>query len=87
LQRITDIVEPDAMGHLRITATDDVTPRIKRASLFIHAGLPRATGQQVVGNIAANLTDHRQFCRGWKLLLFIACRVAGFQEISSHSNH
>ena len=47
------------MGHLRVAETDDVTPLIKRARLFIHSSLPRQAGYQVVGNIVANLTDWR----------------------------
>ena len=40
MERITDIVEADAVGHLRIAESDDVAPLIVGASLLIDACLP-----------------------------------------------
>ena len=70
LQRVADIVEPDAMGHLRVAKTDDVAPLIEGASLLIVARLPSQLRHQVVGNIVAKLTDNAEFERGWKFLVF-----------------
>ena len=61
LQRIADIVEPNAMGHLRVAEADDMAPLIKGASLLIDPSLPSQLGHQVVGNVVAKLTDNGEF--------------------------
>lgn len=70
LQRVADIVEPDAMGHRCVAKTDDVAPLIEGASLLIVARLPSQLGHPVVGNIGAKLTDKAEFARGSKSLVF-----------------
>jgi len=47
LEGVTDIVESDAMAHLRVAEGDDMTPLILGAGLLIDSGLVGQLGHQV----------------------------------------
>ena len=64
-QRVTDVIEPKAVGELGIEQADDVTPRTKRASLIFHAGLTGQTRHQMRRNEVAKLAQQREFAGGW----------------------
>jgi len=54
-QRVTDVIEPEAVGELRADQRHATTPRTRGGGLFIHLGLACNHGHQKFGNEIANL--------------------------------
>jgi hypothetical protein len=80
-QRITQIIQADAMGQLRIGQTHHMAPRLERARLILRPGWPRNFGDQVLGNKIANLVQDAELGTGWGYFEFIhPCRVAGARK-------
>ena len=46
-QRVTPVVEAEAVGDLGVEQTDDVAPRAERAALIFDAGFARQTRHQM----------------------------------------
>ena len=61
LERITDIVEANAMGQLRITQADHMTPRCEGPSLLIDSRFSRQLGHKMLRNIVAGLAQNGEF--------------------------
>jgi hypothetical protein len=64
-QRVTHVVEAEAVGDLGIEQADDVAPRAERAALIFHAGFARQTRHQMWRNEVANLPQERELAGGW----------------------
>ena len=60
-QGIAYVVEPDAVGELRVDQRHHMTPRTERAGFFSRFGLPRKLGHQKLRNEVANLPQKIQF--------------------------
>ena len=78
LQRVAQIVEPDAVGELSIQQTDRVAPRTETARLIRYTRLPRYFRDLVLRNEIANLAQNVKPGPCWfDSFVFHACRVAG----------
>ena len=64
-QRITDIIEAEAVGELGIKQADNVTPRSEGAGLIFHAGRACQSRHQMRRNEVAKLAQQREFAGGW----------------------
>ena len=60
-ERITDVVESNAMDELRVEQRDGMAPRTKGSGLLRHLGITRDLGDQELGNEVANLPQQIQF--------------------------
>src|SRR5580658_5671748 len=58
------------MDHLSVAETDEVTPLVKGAGLFIVSRLPRQLGHQMIGNVVAELPQNGHFRGGWNVCFF-----------------
>jgi len=68
-QRVTNVVEPDGVGQLRIEQRDNVAPRTERASLLVNFGRPGQSSDKkdrdVVADLAQDAILMRRWCRGF----------------------
>ena len=64
-QRVTDVIEPEAVGELGVEQADDMTPRTERAGLIFHAGLACQSRHQMRWNEVAKLAQERELAAGW----------------------
>ncbi len=60
-QGIAHIVEPDAVGELRVDQRHHMTPGTEGAGPFFHSGLARQLGNQKLRNEVAYLPQQIQF--------------------------
>src|SRR5262249_18424840 len=78
LQRIAQIIQPDAMAQLGVDQANDMTPRLERARFILCPGGARNFGNEVLRNKIANLAQHVELAAGWNdFELIHPCRVAG----------
>ena len=64
-QGVAHVVEPEAVGQLRVEKADDMAPRTERAGLIFHAGLTGQVRHPVRRNEAAKLAQERELAGGW----------------------
>ena len=64
-QGVTDVVEAQGVGQLRIDQTHDMTPRREGAGEFRHAAGPGQLWHQMIGNEIAKLAQKRKLTGGW----------------------
>jgi hypothetical protein len=78
MQRITQVIQSDAMGQLAIEQTHHMAPRLKAAGLVLGSGRARDLGHLVRRNKIANLAQNAELGTGWGYFELIhPCRVAG----------
>jgi len=64
-QRVTHVVEAEAVGDLGVEQADNMAPRTERAGLFSHAGFAGQARHQMWRNEVANLPQERELADGW----------------------
>ena len=81
-QRITHIIEPDAVSQLRVEKANYMAPRTEGADLLFYSSFPSELGNQKIRNEVADLPQQIQFRRRWNDLVFLfhPCRVAGLNN-------
>jgi hypothetical protein len=78
LQRITQVIEADAMGQLRIAQAHHMTPGCERARLVLRPGGPRNLRDHLLRNKIENLPQDAELESCWvERFIFHPCLVAG----------
>ena len=78
LERITDVIETDAMRQLGVTLAHNMTPGPERARLILRTRLPSQFRNRVLRNEIADLPQDAELGTCWlDLLFFHPCLVAG----------
>src|SRR5947207_2389996 len=78
LQRITDVIEADAVGELSLAQSDHMTPRAEGPGLIFGSGLASYFGNLLLWNVIANLAQDVELGTCWfDFCFFHACLVAG----------
>ena len=81
LQGITQVIQADALGQLRVAQTHHMTLDGKRARLILRPGCPRHFEDQVLGNKMANLAEDVRFGACWAgRFIFHPSFVAGLKS-------
>src|SRR5208337_2684178 len=81
LQAITQIIQPDTVGQLRIQQANRMAPRTESARPILRAGLPGYLRDPVLRNEIANLAQDVKSAACWfDCFLFHPCRVAGLNR-------
>jgi hypothetical protein len=76
LQRIANIVEPDAMRQLGVAQGYDVAPGRKSSRHLVHVRLPGELGDQKFGNPIVDLPQQVKLRTGWNVsILFFTPAV------------
>jgi hypothetical protein len=84
-QGITNVVESDAVGELRIDQLYAMTPGTEGAGSFSHLGCVSELGHQKLRNKVANLLQSIQFLGCWNGWFFIhPGLVAGLNKLFRH---
>ena len=65
-QGITDVVEPDGVGQLRVEQRDDVAPRRERAGFLIDPRRAGQLGDEEDRDVVADLAEDRILVRRWR---------------------
>ena len=81
-QRVTNIIEPDAVRQLRKQQGKDVAPSTEAPDFLLHTGLSSQSRDEKVGNEIAYLSKQIQLRWRWDgiVFLFHPCRVAGLNR-------
>ena len=81
-QRITQVIESDAVGQLRIQQGKDVAPGAEGPDFLFDPSLSRQFRNEKVGNEIAYLPQQIQLRASWNVLAVLnhPCRVAGLNK-------